>query len=133
MKPLTQLIVLMSGMVALVAVGIGGMVAIEWLRPEGHNAQLNTEIVGVITIVAVQILGYIKSVINGQQIEQVKNKIDNAPAEVKQAADDAKATIKHEAATAAVVAKDQIEYAAAVAAQKLMDTATASQLAQKGN
>lgn len=118
MKPLTQLIVLIGGIVALVAVGVAGMVAIEWLRPDGHNTQLNTEIVGVITIAATQLFGYIKSVINGQQIEkkseEIKDKLDIAPHEIRQAA---------------LLAKDKIEWASANAAQKLMDTA--SELARK--
>lgn len=60
------------GVVSLSAIGVGGLVAIEWLRPGDYN----TAIVGqMITLIGPSIIGLmilIRSTANGQALQEVR-------------------------------------------------------------
>jgi hypothetical protein len=69
-------LVLVAGILGVFAIGGGLMVGIEWLRPDGHNTQLNTEIVGLATVIIGQLFMQLRTSakIEGKG-EEVKNAV----------------------------------------------------------
>jgi hypothetical protein len=59
-------------------IGCGSVVALEIARPEGYNSQAAYTIAGICTTVLTVLLGIIKSISNGQALEEVKRKAEEA-------------------------------------------------------
>jgi hypothetical protein len=60
------------GVIVLSAIGVGGLVAIEWLRPGDYNTAIIGQIIGLIGPSIIGLMVLLRSVHNGQAIEEVK-------------------------------------------------------------
>jgi predicted exporter len=69
MQPAAQYLIAVFG---VVGIGCASIVTLEVARPEGYNAQAAYAIVGIVTTVITVLLGILKSISNGQAIEEAK-------------------------------------------------------------
>lgn len=77
-----------AGVLGIVAIGVGGMVALEIFRPGGDwNSNVTTNIISVCTTVLTVLLSILKSQANGNAIEQVKQHAQIAAIAAAQAAE----------------------------------------------
>jgi hypothetical protein len=70
------------GILGLSAVGVAGVVALEVLRPDGYNTAAVGQILAILTPTVAILVAALKSVQNGQAIQEVKETVHEAKAEV---------------------------------------------------
>jgi hypothetical protein len=60
------------GVIVLSAIGVAGLVSIEWLRPGDYNTAIVGQIIGLIGPSIIGLMILLRSVHNGQAIEEAK-------------------------------------------------------------
>lgn len=73
------------GVIALSALGVTALVALECLRPEGYNTAVIGQIIGLIGPSIIGLMVLIRSVANGQATETAIKKIDHAAGKAEEA------------------------------------------------
>jgi hypothetical protein len=74
-----------SAVLGIILIAVGGVVSLEVLRPDGVNTQAAYTIVGICTPTLAVLIGLIKSIGNGQAIEEAKQTAATAVIETRAA------------------------------------------------